>query len=475
MKLDERPAVGAVPNRTVETASPPKPVAARRPRSSVRRWLLAFLLGIAAVHVSRFAINRSRFPDKLVSPLFLSDTQGVADVIVVPGAAATGLCTPSLNSLRRVLLAVRLYREGRGRLVLFSGGASTGHPCAVADVMARTAREVGLPADVIRIENTSRSTWQNAERSLSILHALRASRILLVTDRLHMPRAQACFARFGFGIERASVPVPEGNRDNVDMLWMGGRELVATWYYRYQGWIGDPTAPLPQPAGRSVKPGASISDTTSSAMNQPLKNPNGPIVILGASYAGGWPLSTLAGVPVINKGVSGQQSFELLERFERDVVDQRPRAVILWGFINDVHRSSRAQMDQTLARARLSFTQMIERARQQGIEPIVATELTVRPPKTLTNTITGLIGRLLGKESYQDYVNAQVLSTNAWLRDLARREGLLLLDIQPVLSYASGERRKEYSNDDGSHLPPAGYEALTRYARPVIESRVHTP
>ena len=44
-------------------------------------------------------------------------------------------------------------------------------------------------------------------------------------------------------------------------------------------------------------------------------------------------------MPVINRGVAGQQSFELLARFDNDVVPERPRAVILWGFINDIFRA----------------------------------------------------------------------------------------------------------------------------------------
>jgi lysophospholipase L1-like esterase len=76
----------------------------------------------------------------------------------------------------------------------------------------------------------------------------------------------------------------------------------------------------------------------------------------------------------------------------------------------------------------------------------------------------------MGKTSYQAQVNAHVIETNAWLRELARREGLLLIDLQPQLSDASGMRRTEFASEDGSHIPAAGYAAIAAYAEPLLEA-----
>jgi lysophospholipase L1-like esterase len=204
----------------------------------------------------------------------------------------------------------------------------------------------------------------------------------------------------------------------------------------------------------------------------PLRNPNGPLVVLGASYAASWPLATVAGRHVINKGVAGQQSFEMLQRFEHDVARQAPRAVLLWGFINDVFRAPVPDVDGVLARTRQSYQEMIRLARAHGIEPIVATEVTVRPPASWTNTVASWIGWLRGKRAYQDQINDHVLATNRWLADLAAKEGLLLLDFQAVLAEDGGRRRAEFTREDGSHITPAGYDVLTAYARPVLEKRL---
>jgi len=189
------------------------------------------------------------------------------------------------------------------------------------------------------------------------------------------------------------------------------------------------------------------------------------IVLIGASYAGGWkPQQPVAGYQIVNKGVNGQQTFEMLARFETDVVALKPDAVIIWGFINDIFRSDPAKMDQTLKRARESVQEMVATAKRSGITPILATEVTIRGKDGWKETIGELVGNMMWKTSYQDYVNGHVRATNRWIRDLAAREKIQLLDFETVLVDQQGVRRKELSKPDGSHISSQGYEALSRYA-----------
>ena len=484
-----------MPETTARTAAPSPssaaPAAPTVPGRRPPRRLVWFLLGVLSVFAAREIVNRSAWPDALMRPLLVRDTPGPADVIVVPGAGLTAACTPNLNSVRRTLLAARMYRAGRAPLLLFAGGRPrTGDlSCRVGAVMAQLAIEVGVPAAAVRVEDESRTTHMNAELSAPVLHQLGARRILIVTDRLHMVRAAASYAHHGFAIERASIPVFEGHRDNVEMLAGGLRELVAIRYYRWKGWIEDPWAPgsraLTPPAAGTAHDGvvpilASLSAPRAaplSAMPQPpaLAHPTGPLVVLGASYAGGWKVAALGGVPVVNKGVTGQQSFELLARFDADVLPARPRAVVLWGFANDVFRAPRASVDASMARMRASVTEMIARARAHRIDPILATEVTIREPNTWKDWAAGSVGWLLGKTSYQQYVNGHILAQNAWIRETAQREGLLLLDLQPVVSEAAGQRRAAFAQPDGSHINEAGYAALTAYAEQRLVAHFRRP
>jgi uncharacterized SAM-binding protein YcdF (DUF218 family)/lysophospholipase L1-like esterase len=436
------------------------------------------ICGVAVVSLCRTIINETTFPDRLIAPLLLSDSSARADVIVVLGAGVIGDCVPNLNGMRRVVRGARLFREGRAPFLVITGGAAPGE-CPVADAMARMARELGVPADKILVERESRSTWENAQRTAPLLRDRSIGRILLVTDRLHMRRAVGVFAKEGFAVEPSAVPIYEGHIDNVSMLSAGIHEAAALTYYHLRG----RTAPEVENSEHSSTSGSTMrgSDVVQDVVNQVGgsvervsieqlgSSGSRPVVILGASYAANWKIGNV-GTQVINAGIAGQQSFEMLARFDRDVVAARPRAVILWGFINDMFRAD--DMERSLARIRESYSEMIKRARAQGIEPILATEVTIRPPKTVLDTVKTTIGWLLGKSSYQDQLNRQVIAVNHWLRDLAQREGLLLLDLQNALADSNGQRRWQFATEDGSHISPEGYEALTNYAGPILSRQL---
>jgi uncharacterized SAM-binding protein YcdF (DUF218 family)/lysophospholipase L1-like esterase len=424
--------------------------------------------------VGGFAINRTAFADRLIAPLLIPDTKGQADAIVVMGAGVVGECTPNLNGLRRVILASHLWRAGRAPILIFTGGQMPG-ACPISVAMSRFAQEIGVPQQAMLVETTSRDTHENARDAQPILRRAGATRVLVVTDRLHMRRAAGTFTRLGFQVERASVPVYEGHINNVDMLASGAREYVALAYYRLRGWIGE--APHAVATAGSADSTANVAaaaageqaNRSRSLMQGELRGSDAAVVVLGASYAGGWDMKRVGDIPIINRGIAGQQSFEMLERFERDVVNARPRAVILWGFINDIFRAP-ADPTAALDRVRQSYVAMIALARKHRIEPIVVTEVTIRPRDSWSETLTGWIGGLLGKQGYHEYINRHVLDTNRWLIDLARRERLLVLDFQTTLGEQGGRRRREFTNDDGSHITPAGYAALTAYASPILAS-----
>ena len=423
------------------------------------------ITGIALTFMARLAINESTIADHLIAPLLVDDSPAGADAIVVLGAGVIGDCTANVNGVRRAMLGARLFKDGRAPLVVITGGAGTSG-CPVADAMAQVARDFGVPSDRLVLERRSRNTHQNGEMTAPLLRERNASRILLVTDRLHMQRATGVFRRLGFAVEPTSVPIYEGHFDNVSMLASGLREGAALTYYRMRGWTA-----ARGPEGAVAAGGGELERiVTPPAVQRPDTSERRPVVVLGASYAAGWKLAEIDGVPVVNAGIAGEQSFELLARFDAAVVPARPRAVVLWGFINDFFRAS--DWTKASARVRESYGEMIKRARAQGIEPIIATEVTIRPPKSLTQSGYLFVASWLGKVSYQDQINTQVMEINRWLRDAAQREGLLLLDLQAAVADTDGRRKRAYAVADGSHISEEGYDALTAYARPLLSNRL---
>lgn len=192
------------------------------------------------------------------------------------------------------------------------------------------------------------------------------------------------------------------------------------------------------------------------------------LVVIGASYARGWTDGSWGKFAIVNKGVDGEQSSEMLARFRRDVLDERPDVVIIWGFINDIFRSNREGIDPTLEGTRGNITKMVDLARANGIKPVIATEVTIRGRSGVKETIASWIGRIKGGESYQDFVNRHVLRTNQWIREYSIEQGIQLLDFQPLLADGEGRRKREYAREDGSHLSALAYKRLSQYAGEIL-------
>ena len=196
------------------------------------------------------------------------------------------------------------------------------------------------------------------------------------------------------------------------------------------------------------------------------------LVILGASYAGSWNVQSIGNCAVVNAGVDGNQSFEMSERFARDVASRAPEKVLVWGFINDIFRSDPSKIDEAKERIKSSYVSMIGAARDADIDVILATEVTMSDLAGFMNWIASTAGRLLGKTSYQDMINGHVQDVNTWLRSFARSEGIPLLDFERALAGDNGKRKSEFAVEDGSHLTTDAYSALNKFTEDTLQLAV---
>lgn len=133
-----------------------------------------------------------------------------ADAIVVLGGGrelddpAWGGDQPSLHAMERVRYAARLARAS-GLPVLTSGGLHFGvKPPSEAALMADSLQQ-DFGVAVRWREETSRTTWENAQDSAAILQPEGLRRVLLVTHAAHMPRARWCFEQAGFEVVAAPM------------------------------------------------------------------------------------------------------------------------------------------------------------------------------------------------------------------------------------------------------------------------------
>ncbi|MCK4587283.1 MAG: hypothetical protein KAU29_08070 [Gammaproteobacteria bacterium] len=203
---------------------------------------------------------------------------------------------------------------------------------------------------------------------------------------------------------------------------------------------------------------------------EPVSNANGRsdlVVVMGASYAGEWKPGNLTGRPVINKGVGGNETGQMLERFQTDVIDLKPDTVIIWGFINDIFRADPQKYEEAIRQIQENYIAMVDLAKNNGVTPLLATEVTITSPDTWSEKIMGFIGKLRGKKGYADYINTHVMETNTWLREYAARKNLDVLDFEKVLADKNGVRKQEYAAEDGSHLSKEAYDTLTSYVHGI--------
>ena len=198
------------------------------------------------------------------------------------------------------------------------------------------------------------------------------------------------------------------------------------------------------------------------------KSPSDPptIVIFGASYAEQWGTPALPGFKqVINRGVGGQRTDELLKRFERDVIAAHPDAVLIWGHANNITKARPEEIAAYKAMILPHYEQMVAAAQKAGIEVILATEVPWTDPDSWLDNLRAWIGHLRGKESYAARISNHIGDVNEQLRALAAREGLRVLDFEQVFANENGTRNPKYAGEDLSHISNAGYKALSAYAK----------
>ena len=125
-----------------------------------------------------------------------SENLSSADIAVVLGNAVNrrGKPNPCLRS--RVEAGVRLYRQGKVDELLMSGGTD-GDGSNEAQTMRDMAVEMGVPSEKIRLEEHSKSTYENI--LLSVPDLRDANEIIIVSDAFHLARASWLAKRYWQG------------------------------------------------------------------------------------------------------------------------------------------------------------------------------------------------------------------------------------------------------------------------------------
>jgi len=172
------------------------------------------------------------------------------------------------------------------------------------------------------------------------------------------------------------------------------------------------------------------------------------VIFLGDSITESWKPSApaLFTHDVLNRGISGQTTTQMLARFRTDVIDLHPAVVHIMGGINDIHTPAGTAL------TRSNIESMSELARAHGITVILGAV-------TPSSFFQGSPGFVPGPH---------IVWLNQRLREYAHKNGLIYVDYHsPLLDAKLGI--KDGLSNDGLHPNRLGFEAMTPLARDAID------
>ena len=141
---------------------------------------------------------------------------------------------------------------------------------------------------------------------------------------------------------------------------------------------------------------------------------------------------------VVNAGVNGDSTDEMLWRFNQAVAAERPDAVVVWGGINDLGAAKDPKSIMS------NLAELYSKCGRIGAVPVAC---------TLTPT---------------QHTSPNMRQLNSMIRAYASVKVVALADLFPELADEDGNLRQEYS-DDGVHLIQAGYR---RVAKIILDSLI---
>ena len=163
-------------------------------------------------------------------------------VVVVLGAQVLRGGRPSRTLEARARHAGRLYASGGVDLLIPTGGEGE-HPPSEAEVMAGILREMGVPCEVVVIEDGARSTWESALLVAEIARGMGIGEVLVVTDPLHCVRTVAAFGRAGLLASAEPVYSSPMWRERWPRRGQFVRESGALVWYRIRHGVGARSRP----------------------------------------------------------------------------------------------------------------------------------------------------------------------------------------------------------------------------------------
>ena len=182
------------------------------------------------------------------------------------------------------------------------------------------------------------------------------------------------------------------------------------------------------------------------------------VVFMGDSITDGWKLDQyFPGQPYVNRGISGQTTPQMLLRFRPDVIDLKPKVVVILAGTNDISGNTGAT---TLTTIEENLASMSELAHANGINVVLAS---VMPISDYNKDRSGNpVIRSVQRPP------AQILALNTWIKNFCAERNLVYLDYFTPMADDKGFLKADIAND-GLHPNAKGYELIKPLAENAIK------
>ncbi|MGH9831968.1 MAG: SGNH/GDSL hydrolase family protein [Blastocatellia bacterium] len=184
----------------------------------------------------------------------------------------------------------------------------------------------------------------------------------------------------------------------------------------------------------------------------PLGKNENRVVFMGDSITDGWKLAEyFPGKPYINRGISGQTTPQMLIRFRPDVIELKPKVVVILAGTNDIAGNTGPM---TLEMIEDNYASMADLAKANGIKVVFASVLPVHD-----------YGRTKMSERRSP---EEILKLNEWLENYCKANRHVYLDYFSKTVDEKGMLKAELAND-GLHPNAEGYKVMAPLAESAIQ------
>jgi lysophospholipase L1-like esterase len=179
------------------------------------------------------------------------------------------------------------------------------------------------------------------------------------------------------------------------------------------------------------------------------------VVFMGNSITIGWSHHQpefFEGKPYVNRGISGQTTPQMLVRFRQDVIDLKPKVVVILAGTNDIAGNTGPSTLQMIADNIMS---MAELAEANGIKVVLCSVL----PAYDYPWRKGLMP------------NEKIPALNTMIKSYVNSKGLVYLDYFSAMTDGKNGLREDLGSD-GVHPNKKGYELMAPLAEKAITKAI---